>query len=167
MIVLVGYMGSGKSTLGKELAKQLRIHFIDLDEIIEEKIGKNIPQIFDIYGEYFFRKQEYLVLKKELEKRERRVIATGGGTPIFYNSMELINQFSQSIYIKVPVEELISRLKNETATRPILRNKTRDELKNFIESHLDERETFYKTANYIINYNSIDEAIAEIKTKFT
>lgn len=162
MIVLVGYMGSGKTTLGKRLAKELGVEFIDLDKKIEERTGKNIPQIFKLYGEYFFRKMEYLLLKESLIKREG-VIATGGGAPTFYNSMSLINENATSVYIKVPVSELLRRLKLESDSRPIISGKSDEELSQFLKDHLTSRESYYSKANHIIENLKIEKTMIDLR----
>ena len=158
MIVLIGYMGSGKSTLGRLLAKESGAEFVDLDKKIEEKTGKNIPQIFELYGEYFFRKIEYIVLKEELSKRVG-VLATGGGTPTFFDSMNLINTKGTSVYIKVSTSELVSRLMHESETRPIIQGKSETELNRFISNHLKEREEYYSKAHHLIENNVQEEAM--------
>ena len=163
MIVLVGYMGSGKTTVGMNLAEELGCDFIDLDHKIEERVGKNIPQIFDLYGEYFFRKVEYLVLKEEIRKREGGVLATGGGTPIHYNSMDFINSEAHSVYLKLTPEFLFKRLKETSEHRPILLNKNDSELLKFIKTHLEQREPFYSKANHIIINNSLQETVKNLK----
>lgn len=150
-------MGSGKTTLGREVARRMEVEFIDLDEEIEKKFQKNIPQLFEEYGEYFFRKQEYLQLKEVLSKREG-VLSTGGGTPMYFNSMHYINSNAKSIFIEVEVQDLAKRLQKEKESRPILANKNDDEMQQFIKFHLQERNPYYTKAHFTVKNN--DELVA-------
>lgn len=109
-ITLLGYMGSGKSTIGKKLSKKLKLPFYDLDKEIEFHTDLSISNIFKYKGENYFRKIEYMILKKILNKQEKLILSIGGGTPIFYNAMNIINQNSESFYLEMNSLDLSKRL---------------------------------------------------------
>lgn len=134
-------MGSGKSTIGKKLANKLSYAFYDLDTEIEKQEGKTISEIFEQKGEEYFRMLESEALKTL--SNENQVVALGGGTPCFNENIDFINQNGISIYLKYNSGILFSRLVNAKNQRPLLADKTDDELKVFIEAKLTEREIFY------------------------
>jgi shikimate kinase len=148
-IFLVGYMGSGKSTLGKRLANALEIPFLDTDTEIERIQGKSISAIFQDEGEEHFRQLEekYLISLKDVH--ERTVYATGGGMPCFYDNITLLNELGATVYLKRPASELLHRLVNSKKERPLTVGKTKEELYKFIDQHLSEREPFYEKAKII------------------
>ena len=148
-IYLIGYMGSGKSTSGVQLASKLGYQFIDMDKFIETEYACSIPQIFEEKGEAEFRKMEHNALKKLMDK-DNIVIACGGGTPCYYGNIDLMNETGITVYIKMSVDALISRLITAKEERPLLKNKTQEELKIFITEQLEKREDFYHKAQYII-----------------
>ena len=154
-IVLVGYMGSGKSTLGKKLASKLGFSFYDTDQIIEEQYKISIYNFFEKYEEDVFRKIEYDVLKNTLI-HNNAVISTGGGTPCFRNNMDIINKNSYSVYIKMHIDSIETRLINSKKSRPLLKDISQDNLKAFIEKQLLEREKYYNQANLIIKGENLD-----------
>ena len=154
-IVLVGYMGSGKSTLGKKLASKLRFSFYDTDQIIEEQYKISIYNFFEKYEEDVFRKIEYDVLKNALI-HNNAVISTGGGTPCFRNNMDIINKNSYSVYIKMHIDSIETRLINSKKSRPLLKDISQTNLKAFIEKQLLEREKYYNQANLIIKGEKLD-----------
>jgi shikimate kinase len=148
-IVLVGYMAVGKSTIGEILAEKLKITFIDLDETIEKNENLSISDIFAIHGEIYFRKKEHLELKKWLENPNSLVIATGGGTPCYANNHLMLNgEGITSIYLKASIAELYKRLLSERNKRPLVSDKSEDELKEFIAKHLFDRSYFYHQATH-------------------
>lgn len=149
-------MGSGKSTLGKKLAKRLNQPFYDLDVVIEEKENKTIAQIFEQEGEDYFRELERNTLQKLTNTKSNFVMSLGGGTPCFYDNIEFINANGTSIYLKYNVGILHSRLINAKAERPLVKNKTDDELKQFITVKLTEREVFYKQANIVVEEANVN-----------
>ena len=154
MITLVGYMGSGKTTIGKSLAKKLNYEFIDLDELIEEKMGKRISEIFDEHGEEKFRTIEINLLQYAVMKGEgKAVLSTGGGTPTQKGVMSYINKVSTSFYLDTKVSELVSRLIHNKASRPILADKSKEAISPFIVKHLSTRVQFYKRAHFTIENN--------------
>ncbi|MDC6351962.1 shikimate kinase [Zeaxanthinibacter sp. PT1] len=165
-IVLLGYMGSGKSTIGKELATRLDIPFTDLDDYITENLGSSIPQIFLDKGEIYFRKQEHLHLKKILEGPSDVVIALGGGTPCYSNNMKLILESTPHVfYLSLPIPVLNERLLSEKAKRPLIRDIKDEELPEFIGKHLFERRNYYMQATHTIN--AADKDRAEVVSEIT
>ncbi len=167
-IVLVGYMGSGKSTIGKLLAKQLSTSFIDLDTYIETQTGNTISELFASKGEIYFRKQEHLALKSILENEDHFVIATGGGTPCYSNNMDLIlTHTSKVFYLRVSIGELVKRLGKEKKDRPLIAKIADEDLPEFFGKHLFERSQFYNKATYTIACDTAAPAalVAEISEK--
>jgi len=156
-------MGSGKSTIGKKLAKKLNTDFIDLDKYIETKENKSIAKIFELQGETEFRKIEKESLL-EISRLENKIISLGGGTPCFLNNMKIINNSGLSVYLKMPIGMLVSRLINAKIQRPLIKDKNREELHNFIEKQLKEREEFYSMSSITFNAISvnIDELVSSI-----
>ena len=155
-IFLIGFMGCGKTTLGKKLAKHLNYNFIDLDSYIEKTTNKTITEIFENKGEKKFRIVEKESLT-EVCKMDNLVIATGGGTPCFFDNMQKILDSGKAIYLKMEIEDLLERLETEKSQRPLIENKSAKELENFIRNKLSEREHFYKKSNYILQGKSICE----------
>jgi len=156
IITLLGYMGSGKSTIGVQLAAVLDFKFIDLDEFIEEKEQLKVKEIFKTKGEIYFRKIESLYLKEIIEQNSNIVLSVGGGTPCYSDNINLINsENSKSIYLKLTPKSLSSRLFLQKAQRPLISHlKTEDDLLEFIAIHLFERQKFYgKAANSIATDN--------------
>jgi shikimate kinase len=148
-IFLIGFMGSGKTTLGKQLARKLGYSFIDQDNFIEETSGLTIAEYFSAFGETAFRKYEHEMLKKLVEF-DNVVISTGGGAPCFYNNIDIMNENGIAIYLKMKPEILKSRLKYAQAERPLIKGKTEEELLEFIKYKLTEREPFYLKAKHVI-----------------
>lgn len=147
-IYLIGYMGVGKTTVGKKLAKFFGINFIDLDKFIESKYHKTVPEIFAERGEKEFRLIEQKALL-QVSEIEDVVISTGGGAPCFFDNMQLMNQTGITVYIQAEPEELAARLRASKNVRPIVAGKTGDELLTFIAAHLREREVFYNRASIV------------------
>lgn len=165
-IVLIGYMASGKSTIGKILANSLDIDFIDLDNAIAKEVGTSIPEIFKNKGELFFRKTETKVLEKLLSSNQSFVLATGGGTPCYGYNMKIINDNStNSFYLKLAIPSLVERIKKEKNQRPLVANILDEDLSEFIGKHLFERNMYYVMAEKSIDCdNKSAEHIAnEIK----
>lgn len=165
LIGLVGYMGSGKSTVGKLLAKDRGVPFTDLDDYLEERMGKTISGIFADQGELYFRKQEHRLLKELLETGGDRVLALGGGTPCYAGNMDLLlSHTRQVIYLQMSVPGLAWRLGEEQEQRPLIAHLDRQELPEFIGKHLFERVPFYAQAPYtvICDHQQPEEIAAEI-----
>ncbi len=154
-IYLIGYMGCGKSTLGRRLAKHTGIQFIDMDHYIEERNYKSIPQIFAEEGEAEFRKKERKALE-ELSEFTDIIIATGGGAPCFFDNIDLMNKSGKTIYMNIDPEILADRLLKSKTERPLIKGKSRDELVAFIDETLKKRDEFYKQAHYQITKPDFD-----------
>lgn len=152
-IVLVGFMGSGKTTLGRMLGLALNIEFIDMDLYIEKQQKCSIKKIFADKGELYFRRIESEALRKILAMPKKVIVSTGGGAPCYLDNMSLIKSQSLSVYLKIGSKRLVARLKNDTE-RPLLQNKTEKELLSFVKRTLREREKHYKQAD--IRIRAID-----------
>lgn len=147
-VFIVGYMGVGKTTVGKGLAALLDLEFIDLDKYIENKYRKTIPQIFAEKGEEGFRNIERGALE-ELANFENVIISTGGGAPCFFDNMETMNHSGITVYIQADPEELANRLLASKTERPLISGKSREELIPFIQKHLSARECYYNKAHIV------------------
>ncbi len=151
-------MGSGKSFIGEKLAEKLAFQFIDLDDFIEKKEQRSINNIFEEDGEKYFRKTEQACLKT-LEKKTNLVVATGGGTPCFFDNMNWMNQQGITIYLQSSVALLAERLKNEKEQRPLLKGLNDKALKAFIKNKITERKAFYEKAKFTIYQRRNDDSI--------
>ncbi|HPD94495.1 MAG TPA: shikimate kinase [Tenuifilaceae bacterium] len=154
-IFLVGYMASGKTTLGRALATNLGYRFIDLDDYIETKGKKTIKQIFDEAGEEYFRFLESEALKEVTSLNGDFVISSGGGTSCFYCNIDFMNNNGITIYLRMEVATLVSRLVG-SKERPLLLGKSKKELTDFIIQALDERKKFYEKAQIIIDADRLN-----------
>lgn len=155
-VFLIGLPGSGKTTLGKELASALNLYFVDLDLEIEKRAGKNITSIFKSEGEPYFRRLEAELLKKWCHEPADYIMATGGGAPCFENNMELIKSSGTSFFLDVPPKEIARRIKqNQLSDRPLLASIHPEELKDKIEFMRSSRINFYKQANFSIKGDQI------------
>lgn len=148
-------MGSGKTTLAKKLAKKLNQPFFDLDFEIEKRENLPINQIFEQKGEIYFRALEKEMLKELITKEDCFIMSLGGGTPCFFDNIELINSSGTSIYLKYNAGILTSRLINAKIKRPLIKDLNEAELKVFITNKLSEREPFYKKCKLIIEKNNV------------
>ena len=144
-IFIIGYMGVGKTTVGKQLAKSLSLSFVDVDAYIQSRYHKTIPELFAEKGEAEFRKIEQQALH-EVANFENVVISTGGGAPCFFDNMEVMNRAGTTVYLKTAPEMLAERLLMSKTVRPLIIGKSKEELIPFITKHLAEREPFYKKA---------------------
>lgn len=150
-LFLIGFMGCGKSTWGRKLARISKLPFIDLDEKIVEETGMSIGSYFSEYGEAAFRQVESDVLKRVFSS-EAAVISTGGGAPCYFDNMEWMNQTGITVYLELPAGVLLSRLVGKEGTkRPLLAGKTNDEILYFIEDKLAERRPFYEQAAVVVD----------------
>ncbi|OIQ36065.1 MAG: shikimate kinase [Bacteroidetes bacterium MedPE-SWsnd-G1] len=166
-IVLIGYMASGKSAVGVELAKELNLKFIDLDNYIEQKEQKTIAEIFKDNGEIYFRKIESDCLNELLAEKNDVVLSLGGGTPCYGNNMDAIINNSKSIYLRTGIVTICSRLLNETNKRPLVSEISTEKLPEFIAKHLFERRFFYEKSNHVIDTdNKSIEELVEVVLKF-
>jgi len=160
-IFLIGYMGSGKTTVGKLLAEILGYSFVDMDAYIEEKQFKSVSQIFAEKGEPEFRLLEQNCLH-EVADFEEVVISTGGGAPCFFDNMEFMNSKGTTIYLGFTPAELALRLEASHANkRPLLANRKGEELSQFIADGLAMREPFYTQANYTVT-GDVESVVKQI-----
>lgn len=167
-IVLLGYMGSGKSTIGKKLARKRDLPFLDLDAFITRETELSIPEIFREYGEIYFRNTEHQELKKILDNPRDCVLALGGGTPCYSGNMEMIlSQTPHVFYLSLSIPELVARLSPEKANRPLISKIDDEELNVFIGKHLFERRPYYTQATHTIDCDGleVDEIVREIEAR--
>ena len=165
-VILLGYMGSGKSTVGRLLGEQLGIPFLDLDAVIEQQEATTIPQIFSEKGEIHFRKLEHNILLDLLASPDSFILALGGGTPCYSGNMSAILQVTPAVfYLKMNIPSLVIRLIPEKANRPLISHVPDEELPEFIGKHLFERSPFYEQAPFVLNANekSAAELVKEIQ----
>ena len=155
-IILIGYMGAGKTTVGKALAKELRMPFYDLDWYIESRMHKTVKAIFDERGEAGFRKIEHNMLH-EVAEFEDIIISCGGGTPCFFDNIDYMNRQGETVYLKATPEILYGHLKMGKTIRPLLLNKTADEVQVFIREQLAQREPYYSKAKHVLDVNLLDD----------
>ncbi|MGD9931205.1 MAG: shikimate kinase [Mangrovibacterium sp.] len=164
-IYLIGYMGSGKTTLGRELAAKLRFSFLDLDKYLEKKYFKTIPQIFEEEGEAAFRLKEQACLH-EVSEFEDVVVATGGGAPCFFDNMDVMNRTGYCVFLDVDSEELASRLMQSKTERPLIKGKSPDELVDFIDKMMEKRRPYYERASYIVSGTNITPEEILVRIEF-
>jgi shikimate kinase len=155
-IYLIGLPGCGKSTLGKQLSRRMNLPFIDLDTEIETSERMSVKEIFKLRGENSFRNIESALLKRISHERSEFVMAAGGGTPVFFNNMEIMNKEGQTFFLDVPAREIANRiLKSNKEERPLLAGLAPDELKDQIEFLRSQRINFYNQAKHKISANAI------------
>ncbi len=161
-IFLIGYMGAGKTTLGRAFAREMNVSFIDLDWYIEERFHKSVRELFTHRGEASFRELERNMLH-EVGEFEDVVISTGGGTPCFFDNMEYMNACGQTVFLEVHPDVLFRRLRVATSQRPVLQGKTDEELRAFIAQALQERARYYAQAQHRLEAGHLEsrEQIAE------
>lgn len=147
-IVIVGFSGAGKSTVGKKLANKLNMTFVDLDLYIEEKYHTAIPLLFQRYGESAFRTLEYAALQEALST-ENAVIAVGGGTPCYEDAMTLINANAKSIYLQLNENEIVEHLLHSKKKRPLTSHLNEEELRAYVHNTLSQREPYYLQAQIV------------------
>ena len=153
-ISLIGYMGSGKSHISKVLCQKMVLKLIDLDKEIFLKNKMSIPEIFEKRGEIYFRKEERALLEEILNTEKNCILSLGGGTPAYYNNMELITQKSESVYLRTSVRTLTERLLKQKQKRPLIAKIPDEDLPEFIAKHLFERQVFYGQAKYTVSTDS-------------
>lgn len=167
-IIIIGYMGAGKTTVGKALSKELGITFYDLDWYIESRMHKTVAQIFAERGEEGFRKIERNMLH-EVAEFEDVIVSCGGGTPCFFDNMEYLNQQGETVYLKADPKVLYGHLLMGKTVRPLLVGKSKEELLAFIHEQLEKREPFYTKAKHTLdvslmdNYEKIKISVARMR----
>ena len=154
-IILIGYMGAGKTTIGRALAKQLGLPFYDLDWYIENRRRKKVAQIFQEVGEEGFRQIEHNMLH-EVAEFEDVVISCGGGTPCFFDNIDYMNSQGQVVYLKCQPEVLYGHLLMSKNERPLLKGKSPEELIAYITEQLKVREPYYSKAHYTLDISLMD-----------
>lgn len=154
-IILIGYMGSGKTTVGKALSKETGMMFYDLDWYIESRMRKTVAQIFAEKGEEGFRKIEHNMLH-EVAEFENVIISCGGGTPCFFDNIDYINQQGEVVYLKATPDVLYRHLLMGKVERPLIKNKTPEELIAYITEQVAKREEFYNKARYTLDVSFMD-----------
>jgi shikimate kinase len=152
-IYLIGFMASGKSSLGPKLAKRLGLEFLDLDVLIEEYQGQNISSIFEQHGEAYFRKLETELLNRISTKPA--VIALGGGTICSQPNLKKVKETGLSFYLRVKEDVLFGRLKKQKASRPLIADLDNTQLKSFIKDTLEKRELHYLQASFVIEKDKV------------
>lgn len=167
IISLVGYMGSGKSHISKILSEKINFKLIDLDKEISRRNKLTIPEIFEKKGEIYFRKLERETLEELLATEENLVLSLGGGTPVYYNNMEIVNLNSKSVFLRASIKTLSERISKQKEKRPIIANISDENLSEFIAKHLFERNEFYSKAqfNIITDSREPEDIVNEIIEK--
>jgi len=158
-IVILGYMGSGKTTIAKLLSEKIKIKVLDLDKIIEERLNLSVKAIFETRGEIYFRKMEHQIFSELMANDERMIVSLGGGTPCYAGNHLLLNgEGIASIYLKASVETLYERLSSAKPDRPLLSTLEKEEMKEFIAKHLFDRSYYYNQAAFKV---AVDDKSAE------
>lgn len=167
IITLLGYMGSGKTHVSKILSDKINFKLFDLDKEISRRNKSTIPEIFQKRGEIYFRKLEREVLEEILATQENTILSLGGGTPVYYNNMEIINSNSTSVFLRTSINTLVERLSKQKEKRPLIANISNEDLPEFIAKHLFERNVYYNRAQYSISTDSKtpEEILQEIIEK--
>jgi shikimate kinase len=164
-IILLGYMGVGKTSLSKKLSKKTGIPCFDLDEIIEKSENSSVASIFKDRGEVYFRKIEHQLFKDFIENKENFILSLGGGTPCYANNhLFLQNEDVISIYLKASIQNLTERLKNKREKRPLIKDLTEDDLQEYIAKHLFDRNYYYQKSklSVVVDGKSKKEIVKEI-----
>jgi len=167
IISLIGYMGCGKSHVSKILSEKINFRLIDLDKEISRRNKLTIPEIFEKKGEIYFRKLEREALEEILATEENIVLSLGGGTPVYYNNMEIINHNSKSIFLRASVATLSERLSKQKEKRPLIAHISDEDLPEFIAKHLFERNAFYSKAQFsvVTDSRTPEDIVNEITEK--
>ena len=162
-IFLIGFMGSGKTTIGKRLAERIGFDFVDTDRFIEMQQGMTVSEVFARYGETAFREMEYNILL-EIQKLDHVVVSTGGGMPCYGNHMDIMRSCGKLVYLKTSPQALTRRLLRSHNERPLIKEKTEEELQRYIVEKLSEREPFYSRAQIVVQTEnfSLEELLQEL-----
>lgn len=163
-IFLVGFMGCGKTHWGQQLSQKLNLPFFDLDHKIEEKESKTITAIFNEQGEEYFRLLEKEVLYLLTESHESFIMATGGGTPCYYNNIEYMKRSGTVVWINCPLECVYERLKKEREKRPLVKDLTDEQLHTYIIKKFSDRKIYYEQATTTVHddHLQLDQLVAAI-----
>ncbi|HMR93049.1 MAG TPA: shikimate kinase [Chitinophagaceae bacterium] len=162
-VYLIGFMGSGKTYWGRQLSKRLTLPFFDLDEQITEAEGKSINEVFEQHGEEYFRLREKDILHLLTESHDSFIMACGGGTPCYFNNIEYLNRSGMTIWINTPIPVLAERLLKEKEHRPLLKDLSDEQVKNFISKKFADRRLYYEQASLTVDENmSLEHFIENI-----
>lgn len=163
IICLLGYMGSGKSHISKILSKKINLPWIDLDHYLSRQEGQNISEIFKKRGEIYFRHREHQALQEILFQSTPCILSLGGGTPAYYNNMDLVTEHSESFFLQASIPTLVQRLSRSRNKRPLLTHLEESQLPEYIAKHLMERNPYYQRARHRILCDSLSgEEISDI-----
>jgi shikimate kinase len=163
-VFLIGFMGSGKTHWGRQLASKLQIPFFDLDELISQGENKSIAEIFSESGEEYFRMRERETLSSIIEEYPSVVLSTGGGTPCFFNNIEKMKKYGIVVWLNTYLEIILQRLMKEKEKRPLIREIPDEELKTYIIRKLNKRRMYYELANVVLDNESDISTNAFIQT---
>lgn len=155
-IFLIGFMGSGKTHWGNLLAKRLQLPFYDLDEEIEAREKKSISQIFATNGEEYFRMMEREILESIINDHTSLVLSCGGGTPCFFNNIDLMKKYGVVVWLNSSIDALYERLVREKNKRPLLKNISNDELKSYILKKMNDRRLYYEQADISVEEEQVN-----------
>jgi len=165
-IILVGFMGSGKTTVGRALAERLNMRFLDTDDMIEKRVGKSISEIFELEGESKFRELEHNLLK-ELSI-DNTILSTGGGVPCFNDNVDLLKRLGKVVYLSVSKKELEKRLIKKHQDRPIIKLNSKNEMDDSIFTLLENRQIYYTKADVeILNEGEIEDVLDNLVNNLT
>lgn len=167
-IILLGYMGSGKSTIAKSLSEKTQIQLFDLDKIIENRTNLSIKTIFETKGEVYFRKLEHEIFKELIASDEKLIISLGGGTPCYANNHEMLNgEGIASFYLKGSIDTLYERLLSVKENRPLIADQSEEDMKEYIAKHLFDRSFYYNQATYKISIDakSVEDVVNDVLEK--
>ena len=158
-LILMGYMGSGKTSIGKKISKILNVNFFDLDELIEKKYNKSVKNIFKDFGEIQFRKKEREVLEKIMCKKKLFVLSLGGGTPCYFDNIDLIVEKTDlTFFLKPNIKQLSKKLFEKKSKRPLIKDvKTEKKMIEFVSKHMLERINYYNMAKFHVTYDLNDK----------
>jgi shikimate kinase len=158
-IFLIGFMGAGKTTIGKLLGELLRIPFLDLDDYIVDKEKKTISQIFELEGETIFREKEHQYLL-ELKSYFPSIVAVGGGTPCYHDNMDWMNLNGVTVYLEVPIKTLIHRLNSNKSHRPVLAEVGNEDLTKEVQTLIESRRPYYEKAHFLYKSEESETEVA-------
>lgn len=161
-VFLIGFMGSGKSHWGRLLSSEISLPYYDLDQLIETSAGMPISKIFEQKGEEHFRKLEHEMLEKTIEDNEELILSCGGGTPCFFNNIDLMKAKGKVLWLNTALPVLVERLKKEKQKRPLISEVSDEELTQFIFKKMNDRRIYYEQAHQTIRE---DEATLETLLK--
>ena len=156
LVFIIGYMGAGKSTVGKRLATKLDMPFVDLDDAFEERYRYSIPRFFEHFGEEKFRELEHACLRSVIAEHVHAVISTGGGTPCHYDNMALMNDAGLTVYLEMRPSSLARRLADAKRLRPLIRDLKHGDMQGYVSRQLSEREDFYLKAKLRVKGENLD-----------